>query len=45
MTFEASPDLSQFTAADFDAELQPLLLDGPNRTADFSRGDIYADHD
>ena len=31
--------------ADFDAELEPLLFDGPNLPADFSRADIYADHD
>lgn len=33
------------TAADFDAELEPLLFAGPNLPADFSRADIYADHD
>jgi predicted DNA-binding antitoxin AbrB/MazE fold protein len=31
--------------ADFDAELEPLLFDGPNLPPDFSRADIYADHD
>jgi predicted DNA-binding antitoxin AbrB/MazE fold protein len=31
--------------ADFDAELEPLLFDGPSLPADFSRADIYADHD
>ena len=31
--------------ADFDTELAPLLFDGPNLPADFSRADIYADHD
>ena len=30
---------------DFDAELDSLLFDGPNLPADFSRADIYADHD
>jgi predicted DNA-binding antitoxin AbrB/MazE fold protein len=30
---------------DFDTELEPLLFDGPNLPADFSRADIYADHD
>lgn len=33
------------SAADFEAELEPLLFDGPNLPADFSRADIYADHD
>ncbi|MGD9633290.1 MAG: antitoxin AF2212-like protein [Pirellulales bacterium] len=32
-------------AADFEAELEPLLFDGPNLPADFSRADIYVDHD
>jgi hypothetical protein len=32
-------------AVDFDAALDPLLFDGPNLPADFSRADIYADHD
>lgn len=31
--------------ADFEAELEPLLFDGPNLPPDFSRADIYADHD
>jgi hypothetical protein len=30
---------------DFDAELQSLLFSGPVLPADFSRADIYADHD
>jgi predicted DNA-binding antitoxin AbrB/MazE fold protein len=29
----------------FDAELDELLFDGPSLPADFSRADIYADHD
>jgi hypothetical protein len=33
------------SAADFAAELETLLFDGPNLPADFSRADIYADHD
>lgn len=33
------------TSADFDAELDPLLFDGPNLPPDFSRADVYADHD
>ena len=32
-------------AADFDAELDSLLSDGPSLPNDFSRADIYADHD
>ena len=32
-------------ADDFDAELSSLLFDGPTLPADFSRADIYADHD
>ena len=31
--------------ADFDAELEPLLFDGPSLPTDFSRADIYVDHD
>jgi hypothetical protein len=30
---------------EFDQELEPLLFDGPPLPADFSRADIYADHD
>lgn len=30
---------------DFDAELNALLFDGPSLPPDFSRADIYADHD
>ena len=33
------------STAEFDRELEPLLFDGPPLTADFSRADIYADHD
>jgi predicted DNA-binding antitoxin AbrB/MazE fold protein len=29
----------------FDEELDSLLFDGPSLPADFSRADIYADHD
>jgi hypothetical protein len=32
-------------ASEFDRELEPLLFDGPSLPADFSRADIYADHD
>jgi predicted DNA-binding antitoxin AbrB/MazE fold protein len=31
--------------SEFDRELEPLLFDGPSLPADFSRADIYADHD
>ena len=37
--------LENNSAAEFDRELQPLLFDGPALPADFSRADIYADHD
>ncbi|MGD9720030.1 MAG: hypothetical protein AB7O59_02305 [Pirellulales bacterium] len=30
---------------DFDAELDELVFDGPSLPRDFSRADIYADHD
>ena len=30
---------------DFDADLDDLLHDGPSLSADFSRDDIYAQHD
>jgi predicted DNA-binding antitoxin AbrB/MazE fold protein len=30
---------------DFDRELDALLFEGPSLPADFSRADIYADHD
>ncbi len=36
---------TESTAHDFDAELDALLFDGPSLPADFSRADIYADHD
>jgi predicted DNA-binding antitoxin AbrB/MazE fold protein len=32
-------------ASEFDRELEPLLFDGPSLPMDFSRADIYADHD
>lgn len=35
----------QEAAIDFDAELQSLLFSGPSLPANFSRADIYADHD
>ncbi len=37
----AHPAMNQ----DFDSALEPLLFDGPSLPADFSRADIYADHD
>ncbi|QDU90529.1 hypothetical protein Pla175_39350 [Pirellulimonas nuda] len=36
---------SSASEADFVAELTPLLFDGPSLPADFSRADIYTDHD
>lgn len=33
------------STADFESELEPLLSDGPTLPADFSRADIYAEHD
>lgn len=30
---------------DFDAELDALVFDGPGLPPDFSRADIYSDHD
>lgn len=30
---------------DFETQLELLLFDGPSLPADFSRADIYADHD
>jgi predicted DNA-binding antitoxin AbrB/MazE fold protein len=30
---------------DFDEQLEALLFDGPSLPADFSRADVYADHD
>jgi hypothetical protein len=32
-------------AADFDEELESLLFDGPTLPSDFSRADLYQDHD
>jgi predicted DNA-binding antitoxin AbrB/MazE fold protein len=47
LTVDAEPAAISSTTqnSDFDAELEPLLFDGPNLPADFSRADIYADHD
>ena len=46
LTVEPEPaDSAASATADFDAELEPLLFDGPNLSPDFSRADIYADHD
>ena len=42
----ASPvDSSTAPSTDFDAALEPLLFDGPSLPPDFSRADIYSDHD
>jgi hypothetical protein len=40
---ESGPEAND-GVSEFDRELEPLLLDGPNLPADFSRADIYADH-
>jgi predicted DNA-binding antitoxin AbrB/MazE fold protein len=32
-------------SAEFEAELEHLLFDGPSLPADFSRADIYSNHD
>lgn len=47
LTVDAQPNATGSAAqnADFDAELEPLMFDGPNLPPDFSRADIYADHD
>jgi hypothetical protein len=46
LTVEPTPTAGPSAPSpDFDAELEPLLFDGPNLPADFSRADIYADHD
>jgi hypothetical protein len=37
--------LENNSTAEFDRELEPLLFDGPTLPADFSRADVYADHD
>jgi predicted DNA-binding antitoxin AbrB/MazE fold protein len=41
---QPAPELAE-KSADFGAELDPLLFDGPTLPADFSRADIYAEHD
>ncbi|MDZ4657503.1 MAG: antitoxin family protein [Bythopirellula sp.] len=33
------------SADDFETQLDSLLFDGPSLPADFSRADIYSDHD
>ncbi len=37
--------LDNNSAAEFDRDLEPLLFDGLALPADFSRADVYADHD
>ncbi|MBL9093305.1 MAG: hypothetical protein JNL96_18965 [Planctomycetaceae bacterium] len=39
------PTTDKFDPKEFDRELEPLLFDGPSLPADFSREDIYFDHD
>jgi predicted DNA-binding antitoxin AbrB/MazE fold protein len=41
----ATPSGGRSASAEFEAELEPLLFDGPSLPADFSRGDIYAERD
>ncbi len=45
LTVQPAPPENGLPAADFSAELEPLLFDGPSLPADFSRAGIYADHD
>jgi hypothetical protein len=40
---QAAADVS--SSADFDRQLDLLLFDGPSLPVDFSRADIYCDHD
>ncbi len=42
---ELTDGVASSESADFEAELDPPLFDGPNLPADFSRADIYQDHD
>jgi predicted DNA-binding antitoxin AbrB/MazE fold protein len=42
---EAENGVKAISPSDFDAQLDELLFDGPSLPADFSRADIYADHD
>ena len=42
---ESDPSSSDDARSGFDAELEALLFDGPSLPPDFSRADIYADHD
>jgi len=47
LTEDAQPSATSSAPqnANFDAELELLLFDGPNLPPDFSRADIYANHD
>jgi predicted DNA-binding antitoxin AbrB/MazE fold protein len=45
MVGQSEPVSPHNAIADFDEELDGLLFDGPSLPADFSRTDIYADHD
>lgn len=45
LTVQSAAANGESSTADFDMELEPLLFDGPNLPADFSRADIYSDRD
>ena len=42
---EGNGNLSAFSVADFERELDELATGGPTLARDFSRADIYAEHD
>jgi hypothetical protein len=42
---DQAPAPCDATGVEFDDELESLLFDGPSLPADFSRADVYADHD
>jgi len=42
---EGNGNLPAFSVADFERELDELVSDGPTLPRDFSRADIYAEHD
>jgi hypothetical protein len=44
-TLPAGTDVAGRAGGDFDAELEVLLFDGLSLPPDFSRADIYTDHD
>jgi len=39
------PNSRPLSAEEFDSEVDALSIDGPTLPANFSRADIYADHD